>query len=125
MRLKDEPSWKDYVDANEDDYGRACVEYAERWANVMEERMAAGAKLEDVAGETSHEADTEGITGFMYYAAVLMLSECWEHGEALRRWHNLRYQMQNEGERANEEGGVLDPAVVSIAVEEEPCDDSD
>lgn len=76
--------------------------------------MEKGEKLEDVANECSNEADTEGITGFMYGAAVSVLASCWEHGEELRRWHNLKTQIRDEGEKANESGGVLNPALLNI-----------
>ena len=83
MKFKDEPRWKEYVEANTDPYGGACVVYAERWADLMESRIAQGATLADIAEKTSHEADTDGITGFTYGAAVSMLSQCWQHGEEL------------------------------------------
>ncbi len=76
--------------------------------------MAAGRKLEDVAEATSREADTNGITGFMYGAAVSTLAQVWEHGEQLRRWHNLATQIGTEGEEANERGGTLNPALLNI-----------
>ena len=59
------------------------------------------------AEEASHIADTEGITGFQYGCAVGILSQVWVHGEKLRRWHNLDRQIGNEGELANEKGGVM------------------
>jgi hypothetical protein len=43
-----------------------------------------------------------------------MLAKCWLHGEALRRWHNKDTQIGTEGDRANERGGVLNPAMLSI-----------
>ena len=118
MKLKDEAAWQKWVVANHDPYGGACVAYAKQWAEAMEKEMAEGAKLEDIAKRTSHEANTEGITGFMYGAAVSMLAGCWEHGEALRVWHNLDTQIKIEGEKANESGSVLNPAILSMSVEE-------
>jgi len=107
--------WNTWVKFNKDPYGAACVRYAARWANLMEARMATGTKLVDIAKEVSHEADLEGITGFMYGAAVSMLATCWVHGEELRIWHNLKTQIGNEGEKANkEQGAVLDPALLVI-----------
>jgi len=50
----------------------------------------------------------------MYGASVSVLAKCWEHGEQLRRWHNLKTQLGNEGEKANEKGGVLNPALLNI-----------
>jgi hypothetical protein len=114
MKVSDEAGWNKWREGNKDPYGKACVDYAERWADAMEKLIDKGHKLEDIAETTSHTADTEGITGFMYGAAVHMLAGCWEHGEALRRWHNLKTQIGAEGEKANEEGGVLNPAILNI-----------
>jgi hypothetical protein len=116
MKLKDAEGWKRVNKANppSEPYGHRIVTYAEDWANFMEREMATGKKLEDVAESTSREADTDGITGFMYGAAVSILAKVWEHGEELRRWHNLKIQFGNEGERANKSGGVLNPALLRV-----------
>lgn len=99
---------------SKDEYSRGCVEYSERWAALMEVAVSDGEAIEDCAKRTSLEADTEGITGFMYWAAVSILSQAWVFGEELRLWHNLEVQIKNEGEKANEEGGVLNPAILVI-----------
>ena len=116
MRIKSgmEDDWAKTVENNDDPYGKAGVGFARRWAETMEKRLDAGEKLEDIAEPTSHEADTEGITGFMYGCAVSVLSACWEHGEDLRRWHNIDTQIGSEGEKANESGGCLNPAILSV-----------
>ena len=80
----------------------------------MEAQLAAGKTLAECAKKTSHSADTEGITGFMYGVAVSVLAACWTHGEELRRWHNLDTAIGMEGEAANELGGVLNPALLNI-----------
>lgn len=99
---------------SEDGYSAGVVTYAERWARLMQVRMAAGADLEAIAKAASHDADTDGITGFMYGCAAQALAHFWRHGERLRRWHNIDAQIKDEGEKANESGGVLNPAVLSI-----------
>lgn len=115
MQLKDEAGWNKARAANTDPYGGRVMSYAEDWANFMEREMAAGNTLEDCAEATSREADTDGITGFMYGAAVSTLAHVWQHGDQLRRWHNLKTQIGTEGERANETGGVLNPALLNIS----------
>jgi hypothetical protein len=116
--VKDEEAWKKWVEHNRDPYGNGVIRYAARWANLMEKALAEGASLEDVAEKLSQKADTEGITGFMYGAAVSALATSWEHGEELRRWHNLESQIGNEGEKANETGGVLNPAIINLGPKE-------
>ena len=88
-------------------YGTRCYTYAMDWANLMEQQMSVGKKLVDVADQCSDDADTDGITGFMYGAATQILAATWIYGEELRRWHNLKTQFNNEGEKANESSGVL------------------
>ena len=114
MTLRDADGWKKACDANRDGYGGAVMTYAERWACMMEARMAKGERIADIADECSHLADEEGITGFMYGCAVSTLAAVWIHGEALRLWHNLKTQIRDEGKRANDNGGVLNPACLSL-----------
>ncbi len=116
MKIKSgtEEQYAEYKVKNSDPYGGAVVQYAERWADQMESKLAEGSAVPAIAKETSHSADTEGITGFMYGCAVQSLSNFWEHGEELRRWHNLDTQIGTEGEAANESGGTLNPAILNI-----------
>lgn len=114
MELINEKEYTDWKGNNEDPYGSAVFRYLENWANLMETQMQKGESLEDIAEQTSHQADTEGMTGFMYGIAVAVLAKCWVHGERLRCWHNLHTQIGTEGERANEEGKVLNPAMINI-----------
>lgn len=117
MQIKPElqQEYADYVKMNSDDpYSRAVVDYTEAWGDLMEKAIANGETVEECAKRTSHEADTDGITGFMYGCAASVISRFWIHGETLRRWHNLDTQIGNEGERANESGDVLNPAILNI-----------
>lgn len=125
MNLKDVAIWNKGVDANTDPYGSAIFSYAKSWAELLEARIPESATSEQVASviashakEDSHKADTEGITGFMYGAAVSILSRCWIYGEELRRWHNLDTQLDTEGEEANKSGGTLNPAIMNIGERE-------
>ncbi len=136
----DQKAWDSWVEANKDGYGSCVIRYAARWANLMEDEICKrsmyialekgigpfnpGDKVEfdkirkgvlmDIADKTSHDADLEGITGFMYGCAVSMLAKCWKYGEELRQWRNLKTQLRDEGEKANKEGGILNPAFLNI-----------
>lgn len=114
LDLTDADGWQKGLATNSDGYGRAVYTFAERWARLMQVEIAQGARLADIADRLVSEADVEGITGFMYGCAVNVLSHCWRHGEELRRWHNLKTQIRDEGERANESGGVLNPALLNL-----------
>lgn len=114
MLSKDAKLWQETKDNNTDFYGRGIVDYTERWANLMEEKLSEGFALKDIAQSTSREANTDGITGFMYGCAVRILSDVWVNGEELRCWHNKKYQHNSEGNEANESGGVLNPAILTV-----------
>ena len=114
LKLKDPELWQSWVAANTDSYGKGVMDYAERWARLMQRRIERGENLDHCAEQTSHDADTEGITGFMYGCAVGMLAQAWEYGEQLRRWHNLKTQIGTEGEEANRSGGTLNPALLNV-----------
>lgn len=100
--------WEKGLANNQDPYGNACYRYASEWATRMEQLLEADPSLKvgDVADKTSHEADDEGITGFMYGAAVSILSHAWVLGEDLRKWHN--------GEYGHTGDGVVNPAILRI-----------
>ena len=106
-------NWAKGLAKNQDPYGNGVYRYASEWATQMEQRISNGERLENIAEQASHDAD-EGISGFMYAYAVQVLSVCWIHGEQLRIWHNLKTQVGTEGEKANESGGVLNPAVLNF-----------
>ena len=106
-----EQDYKDWYDKNDDPYGRACFTYAERWAEMLEKLIENSDKsvaqiFEESASKLSHDADVEGITGFMYGMAVKILAACWEHGEELRKWHNKEYGYDGDG--------VVNPAIMTI-----------
>lgn len=114
MQVKDEAAYKKYVNDNLGPYGSGVIRFEQRWMELMEQRLERGETIDQCAESTANEADSEGITGFMYGCAVSSLAHHWVHGEALRRWHNRTTQIGDEGERANENGGVLNPALLCI-----------
>lgn len=103
--MDDKDGWQKAVDANSaEPYGARIVRYCDEWARIMEGCIARGETLEQCAERASRVADDDGITGFMYGCAVGLLAQCWVHGEQLRRWHNVKTQLRNEGEQANRTG---------------------
>jgi hypothetical protein len=114
IELVDEEGWNKFKANNTDGYGGRVVRYADEWARLMQVRISNGKTVAQCADELSHLADDDGITGYMYGCAVAVLAKVWKHGEALRRWHNKETQIGTEGDKANESGGVLNPALLSI-----------
>lgn len=89
MTLRDKKEWKDIVAASPDGYNDRVIIFVERWARLMEGRMANGDTLETCAEETSLLANKKGIPGFAYRLAVYILVRVWVHGKQLCNWYNL------------------------------------
>ena len=89
-----------------DGYSKGVIDYMIRWADMMEERVSNGEEINNIAEETSHRADSDGITGFMYGCAVNLLSKYWAYGDQLKNWHNSQYGYEGEG--------AVNPAIVTI-----------
>jgi len=112
-----EAKWKEGIDNNQDSYGNACYRYASEWATLVEKAVAKGEAITpELFEKTSHDADTEGITGFMYGVAVSILRHVWVHGEALGKWHNRQYMKDEQAaDEANTSGRTVNPALLSIS----------
>jgi hypothetical protein len=95
-------------------YGGRCITYAADWAWLMERRMASEPDKDfgEIAKETEKECDYDGLTGFMYGAAVQELSTYWKHGDQLRIWHNRNYGVPSDTE------GVVNPAIITMGTTE-------
>ena len=106
IKLSDVDGWNQWRDKNKDPYGKCCFDYAESWAKLMQVEIDKGKTVRDCAEETSHQLGFYGITGFMYGAAVSILSSCWLHGEELRKWHNKEYNHEGDG--------VVNPAILTL-----------
>ena len=114
-----------YKAKNRNVYSRCIVEAGEAYAEALEPRLSAGESLAEIARSVFAEVDARPrfrITDFMYGAMMQGLATYWEHGEELRRWHNLDSQIGREGEKANEGDGVLNPAL--LCPEEKPDGDN-
>lgn len=121
----DPATWPEEIPAEEMSkaYGAVVVWTAVAWADEMERLLDAAPADEpvvvaDIASEAFNTVNdalgVRSLTGFQYGIAVSLLAQTWEHGEELRIWHNLKEQIGDEGERANAEGGVLNPALINF-----------
>ena len=106
-----ETDYKKYVEINKDPYSSAVVRFGERWAELLEKAIETNGQPEKVIvllmDKTAREADTEGITGFMYGCAVQALHEFWEYGDILNYYHNKSYGVDDNS-------GTVNPAILTI-----------
>lgn len=83
----------------QDGRNNAVISYAERWADMMEQRISNGASVSEAAAQTRYEANQEDLSWFMYGNAVRVLVNFWDHGEELHQWQqqsNSPRQVQQE-----------------------------
>lgn len=107
VKVGKEKDFENFVEINSKDaYSYGVVKFMKRWADLMEKEIKKGAKVADIAKRTADEADTEGITGYMYGCAVSALSNFWEYGEELRVCHNKQYNHEGDG--------VVNPAIITV-----------
>lgn len=101
-----ESIWNKGLEKNNDPYGRGVYDFAKVWAYLMEQEIKDELTQKTMESCCS-KANAEGITGFMYGAAVSILSQCWKYGEQLRKIHNGEYSYEGEG--------TVNPAVVTLS----------
>lgn len=87
-----EKEYKDWHDKNNDEYSRACLSFAERWAELLEAEIKNANDITKCvinnADILKKKADTENITGAMYSIAIGVLLHYWKYGEYLQKWIN-------------------------------------
>lgn len=114
MPIINEKDWQQWVDKNKDPYGKACVDVAREVMRLLDERQEFN--HHEIICEADKNISTGGITGFMAGCVAQMVSRCHSRGEEFRKKWNLGTQIDSEGERANKEGGVLNPALLNLGI---------
>jgi hypothetical protein len=114
ITLVNQALWDDYQSINTDPVGAGIMNYAQRWAELMEQEMAKGKSLPEVAMDTSLEADTDNMSGMTFFLAVRTLVDCWAHGEELRQWHNARVAGGKHPSLADRPGMLINPSIINF-----------
>jgi len=116
--IENQKEWEEMKAKNTDPYGGACVMVAEKAMEIIDRDYQDKRILEtDVHGiicKADDESKAGGITGFMAGCAAQMISKFHNRGDEFRRAWNKDNQIQDEGEKANESGGVINPALVTV-----------
>jgi len=114
MPIIDEKKWNSCVEKNDDPYGKACVDVARRAMEILDE----GKEFDThkIICQADSDTKTGGITGFMAGAVASMVSQCHSRGEEFRKLWNKDNQIHDEGDKANDGNGVLNPALLNISL---------
>ena len=83
--IVDTDAWQVLIHKNENKFfGNLTLSFVDRWARLMQLRIANGEKLEDIVEETSVQAVHTHISNENYVYAVKILSEHWKYGNRLK-----------------------------------------
>lgn len=116
MPVINQEVWQKHVKANDDPYGKCCVDVAREVMRVLDE----GKEFEThkIICDADKNIKAGGITGFMASAVASMVGQCHSRGEEFRKKWNLDNQIEDEGKKANESGGTLNPALLNVETKE-------
>lgn len=124
MQVKDQKAYDEYKAKNAprgssfDNYVAEILAYTERWAELMQKQVPEDKPLtREIMDSTSHEADTSGITGYMYGAAARAISTHWIRGDEFRALYNSQYG--DQGEEATKQKATINPAIVTFVLKED------
>ena len=87
MQITNQIYWNNVIQIPDN---REIAQFAENWANAMEEKISAGHKLSDIAEETSNHPSGKYLSGATFRLALRYLVNAWKHGEELRQWNNKK-----------------------------------
>ena len=119
MPITNRSGWKKWEKSNTDPYGKCCVDVAREVMRLLDlPEYANNFDSHTIICKADDNIDADGITGFMAGCVASMVSKCHSRGEEFRRKWNLDNQIQDEGEKANEGTGVLNPAILNIKEKE-------
>jgi hypothetical protein len=113
MAITKQKEWNECVEANKSSYGKACVDVARRVMEILDEESG-DFDTHKILRRADKDVKAGGITGFMAGCVAQMVSQCHSRGEEFRKKWNCDNQIKDEGEKANESGGILNPAILEI-----------
>lgn len=112
MPIIDQEGWDRSVEVNSDPYGKACVDVARRVMELLDQGEPMNCRK--LITDADEQIKAGGITGFMAGCVAQMVSCLHSRGEEFRRSWNTGNQIGTEGDRANDSGGVLNPALLQV-----------
>lgn len=114
MPITNKEDWDKWESGNKDPYGKACVDVAREVMRLLDLPEYQHFDTHQIICKADENVEAGGITGFMAGCVAQMVSRCHSRGDEFRRKWNLDNQISHEGEKANEGGGVLNPAILNI-----------
>ncbi len=115
MPITDTETWNKWVEANDDPYGKACIDVARRVMDYLDDKHVTTLDPHDMICKADKATEAGGITGFMAGCVAQMVSKVHSRGEEFRKAWNKDVGSATGQEDAE---GVLNPALVTMEVED-------
>lgn len=112
MPITKQKDWDNWVNKNTDPYGKACVDVAREVMRLLDEQQEFD--THKIICDADDNIKAGGITGFMAGCVAQIVSQCHSRGEEFRKKWNTDNQIDDEGDKANEGKGVLNPALLNL-----------
>ena len=117
MPIIKEKEWNKHVEVNKDSYGKCCVDVTRQVMKILDDEPG-DFDPHTIICRADDEVKAGGITGFMAGCVTSIVGQCHSRGDEFRRKWNKDVQIGNEGDKANEEGGTLNPALLNISTKD-------
>lgn len=114
MPITNEDGWKKCVENNQDGYGAQIVAVVRHLMDMLDDESFELKTCHEAITLADDKTEDPGITGFMAGCVANIVSQVHSRGEEWRKKWNTENQIRNEGEKANKDGGVLNPALLTI-----------
>lgn len=104
--------WNNWVEKNKDAYGKCCVDVARRVMEILDDEKEFD--THDIICRADKDVKAGGITGFMAGCVAEMITVCHSRGKEFQKKWNISHGIKEK----DAEKGVVNPALVTIEVEE-------
>lgn len=115
MPIIETEKWEKSVEVNKDPYGGCCIDVAREAMRLLDTEEYKEFDTHKLICGADDNIKAGGITGFMAGCVASLISEVHSRGDEFRKKWNSDNQIGNEGDKANESGGVLNPAVLNVS----------
>ena len=116
MPISNEKKWNEWVEINNDMYGKCCVDVAREVMKLLDtEKYKEIKSCHQIICQADNNIKTGGITGFMAGCVTVMVSKCHSRGEEFRKQWNEENGITEKEKKTN---GVINPALLTIQLKE-------
>lgn len=106
MPITNQEKWNEWVNKNEDSYGKACVDTARRVMEILDKEQEFD--THEIICRADKEVGAKGLTGFMAGAVAQMVVECHSRGEEFQQKWNTTFGYKGTG--------IVNPAIVTVTL---------